>query len=76
MDIRGPRLRKPSDEALAFTSSMASDGRIARHIIGVNMAHMAALVRAGGVDRTTAAKNMRFLLGASSEITFDAKAEE
>jgi len=76
MDIRGPRLRKPSDEALAFTSSMASDGRIARHIIGVNMAHMAALVRAGEVDRATGAKCMRFLLGASSEIAPDAKAED
>ncbi|HEV2138899.1 MAG TPA: argininosuccinate lyase [Nitrososphaerales archaeon] len=76
MDIRGPRLRKPSDEALAFTSSMASDGRIARHVIGVNMAHMAALVRAGKVDRTTAAKCMGFLLSASSEIAPDAKAED
>lgn len=76
MDIRGPRLRKPSDEALAFTSSMSSDGRIARHIIGVNMAHMAALVRSGGVDRTTGAKCMRFLLGASSEVAPDAKAED
>src|SRR5712692_11555550 len=76
MDIRGPRLRKPSDEALAFTSSMASDGRIARHIIGVNMAHMAALVRGECVDRTTAAKCMGFLLGASSEVAPDEKAED
>src|SRR5713101_366866 len=74
MDIRGPRLRKPSDEALAFTSSMASDGRIARHIIGVNMAHMAALVRGEGVDRTTAAKCMGVLLGAPSEEAPDEKA--
>jgi argininosuccinate lyase len=76
MDIRGPRLRKPSDEALAFTSSMASDGRVARHIIGVNMAHMAALVRSGAVDRTSGAKCMGFLLGASSEVAPDAKAED
>ncbi|HEY6283294.1 MAG TPA: argininosuccinate lyase [Nitrososphaerales archaeon] len=76
MDIRGPRLRKSSDEALTFTSSMASDGRISRHIIGVNMAHMAALVRAGSVERTTGAKCMRFLLGASSEVAPDAKAED
>src|SRR5712692_1293866 len=76
MDIRGPRLRKPSDEALAFTSSMSSDRRIARHIIGVNMAHMAALVRGEGVDRTTAAKCMGFLLGASSEVAPDEKAED
>jgi argininosuccinate lyase len=76
MDIRGPRLRKPSDEALAFTSSMASDGRIARHIIGVNMAHMAALVRGGSVNPTTGAKCMGFLLGASAEVAPDAKAED
>jgi argininosuccinate lyase len=76
MDIRGPRLRKPSDEALAFTSSMASDGRIARHIIGVNMAHTAALVRAGAVDRTIGAKCMKFLLHASSEVAPGATAED
>ena len=76
MDIRGPRLRKPSDEALAFTSSMAADGRIARHIIAVNMAHMAALVRAGEVDRETGGRIMRYLLEASPEIPPDAMAED
>jgi argininosuccinate lyase len=76
MDIRGPRLRKPSDEALAFTSSMASDGRIARHIIRVNMAHMAALVKAGIVDLTTGAKCMKFLLHASAEVAPDPTAED
>ena len=76
MDIRGPRLRKPSEEALAFTSSMASDGRIARHVITVNVAHMAALVRAGEVDRRIGAKCMNFLLEASSEIPQGARAED
>ncbi|MDE1854392.1 MAG: argininosuccinate lyase [Thaumarchaeota archaeon] len=76
MDIRGPRLRKPSDEALAFTSSMASDGRIARHVIGVNMAHMAALMRAGEVDRAVGAKCMKFLSGTSPEISPGASAED
>lgn len=76
MDIRGPRLRKPSDEALAFTSSMASDGRIARHVIEVNMAHMAALMQAGEVDRKAGAKVMKFLASASSEISPGTKAED
>jgi argininosuccinate lyase len=76
MDIRGQRLRKPSEEALAFTSSMASDGRIARHVIAVNMAHMAALVRAGEADRGVGAKCMSFLLGASSEIPPGTRAED
>ena len=68
MDIRGPRLRKPSDEALAFTSSMASDRRIARHVIEVNLAHMAALIAASEVDRKTGAKYIRFLLDASPDV--------
>jgi argininosuccinate lyase len=76
MDIRGPRLRKPSDGALEFTSSMAWDGRIARHVIGVNMAHMVALVEAGEVDRSSGAKCIRFLLGASAEIPRGARAED
>jgi argininosuccinate lyase len=76
MDIRGPRLRKPSDEALAFTSSMAADGRIARHVIRVNMAHMATLVNAREVDRATGAKCIKFLLAASPEIKSGSKAED
>jgi len=76
MDIRGPRLRKQSDEALGFTSSMAWDGRIARHVIGVNLAHMAALVESGEVDRPTGAKCIKFLLGASSVISPSTKAED
>ena len=76
MDIRGPRLRKPSDEALAFTSSMASDGRIARHVIMVNTAHLLALVKGGEVERATGARCLKFLLGASSEIAPGAKAED
>jgi len=76
MDIRGPRLRKPSDEALAFTSSMAADGRIALHVIRVNMAHMAALVNAKEVDRGTGAKCIKFLLSASPGIKPGSKAED
>ena len=76
MDIRGPRLRKPSERALAFTSSMAADGRIARHVIAVNVAHMAALVKAGEVDREKGAKCIRFLMGASPEISPDSRAED
>jgi len=76
MDIRGPRLRKPSEGALAFTSSMAADGRIARHVIAVNIAHMAALVKANEVDREVGAKCVDFLLGASPRISPDARAED
>ena len=76
MDIRGPRLRKPSERALAFTSSTAADGRIARHVVAVNMAHMAALVKAGEVDRAAGAKCLKFLMGASSEPTPETKAED
>ena len=76
LDIRGPRLRKQSERALAFTSSIAADGRIAGHVIAVNMAHMDALVKAGEVDRGTGARIIRFLLEASPEISPDAKAED
>ena len=76
MDIRGPRLRKPSERALTFTSSMAADRRIASHVIAVNIAHMAALVKAGEVDRETGAKCLDFLMNASPEIPPNAKAED
>jgi argininosuccinate lyase len=76
MDIRGPRLRKPSDEALGFTSSLAWDGRIARHVIRVNMAHMVALVNSGEVERGVGGRCIRFLMGASPSIDPDAKAED
>ncbi|MDG6910377.1 MAG: argininosuccinate lyase [Nitrososphaerota archaeon] len=76
MDIRGPRLKKQSDEALKFTSSMAADGRIARRVIEVNMAHMAALVRADEVGPEVGTKCMKFLMGASSEISPRAAAED
>jgi argininosuccinate lyase len=76
MDIRGPRLKKQSDEALDFTSSMAADGRIARRVVEVNMAHMAALVRAGEVNEDVGGRCARFLLGAPTTILPDAKAED
>jgi argininosuccinate lyase len=55
---------------------MAADGRIARHVIAVNLAHMAALVKAGEVDGEVGGKCIKFLLGASSEIPSGAKAED
>jgi argininosuccinate lyase len=76
MDIRGPRLRKQSDEALDFTSSMADDGRIARRVIEVNMAHMAALMKAEEVDRDVGAKCLKFLMGASSDIAPGTRSED
>ncbi len=76
MDIRGPRLKKQSDAALEFISSMASDREIARHVIAVNMAHMAGLVRAGEVGRPTGSACMKFLLSASPDIRPGSKAED
>ena len=76
MNIRGPRLKKPSDEALAFTSSMAWDGRIARHVIRVNMAHMLALVKSREVDRRVGSKCIKFLMDASPVVNPNAKAED
>ena len=76
MDIRGTRLWKPSDEAREFTSSMSVDGRIARHVIAVNMAHMAALMDSGEVDRTAGRRIVKFLLAASPEIPRGTKAED
>ena len=55
---------------------MADDGRIARRVIEVNMAHMAALVKAGEVERGAGAKCLKFLLAASPEITPGAKSED
>ncbi len=55
---------------------MAADGRIARHVIAVNTAHMAALVKAGEVDRGTGGKVIKFLLAASPSVSPDARAED
>jgi argininosuccinate lyase len=55
---------------------MAADGRIARHVIAVNLAHMAALVKAGEVDKETGARCIKFLLGAPADVSPDAKAED
>ena len=55
---------------------MAADGRIARHVIAVNLAHMAALVGAGEVDGATGAKVVKFLLAASPAISPGAQAED
>ncbi|QQG48463.1 MAG: argininosuccinate lyase [archaeon] len=67
MDIRGPRLRKQSDEALAFTSSSTSDSRIARHVIRINLAHMLALITSREVSTGTGSACVGFLLKASPE---------
>ena len=55
---------------------MAADGRIARHVVAVNVAHMAALVKAGEVYRRVGARCIKFLQGASSEISPGTKAED
>jgi len=55
---------------------MAADGRIARHVIAVNVAHTATLVQAGEVDRAVGGKIMKFLLSASPDIDLASKAED
>ena len=55
---------------------MAADGRIARQVIAVNKAHMAALVSAGEVDCGTGSKIMKFLLGAPALILPETLAED
>ena len=55
---------------------MAADGRIARRVIEVNMAHMAALVKSKEVDADTGAKCLKFLATASSKISPDTRAED
>ena len=55
---------------------MAADRRIAGCVIAVNMAHMAALVKSGEVDRDVGGKVMKFLLAASPEVSSDSKAED
>jgi argininosuccinate lyase len=49
---------------------------MARRVIEVNMAHMAALLKAEEVDHEVGAKCLKFLLGASSEIPPGSKAED
>ena len=61
---------------VARTIFRSADGRIARHVIAVNMAHMAALIGSGEVDRRTGARCLKFLLGASSDTSPGARAED
>ena len=55
---------------------MAADRRIARHVVAVNVAHMAALVGAGEVDGKVGAKCVKFLMGASLGVPPNARAED
>ena len=55
---------------------MEDDARIARRVIEVNMAHMAALVRAKEVDRPVGARCLKFLLSASKVVSPGSKAED
>jgi len=55
---------------------MTADGRIARHVIMVNVAHMAALVKAGEVDRDAGARCIRFLMGVPSDAPPTSKSED
>jgi argininosuccinate lyase len=65
VDVRGQRLRKRSDDATAFASSMASDVHIARHVVSVNMAHMVSLLESGEVQRDVASRCLAFLIRAA-----------
>lgn len=75
MDVRGRRLRKRSDDATAFASSIASDVHIARHVVSVNMAHMVSLLESGEVPRDVASRCIAFLIGASG-MQVDGPAED
>jgi argininosuccinate lyase len=62
VDVRGRRLRKQSDDAVAFTSSTASDERIAAHVVKINLAHTVSLVRSGAVDPLRGGRCLQLLL--------------
>ncbi len=55
---------------------MAADGRIARHVIAVNVAHTAGLVEAGEVNRAVGGKIVKFLLATSPDVDPGTKAED
>ncbi len=76
MDVRGRRLRKQSDDSLAFTSSLGSDRRLGKWVVLVNMAHMVSLFEEGEVDRATAARCLRFLEAAGPDIAEGPGAED
>ncbi|MDG6898157.1 MAG: argininosuccinate lyase [Nitrososphaerota archaeon] len=76
MDVRGRRLRKQSDEATAFISSMAFDGQIARHVTRVNTAHMVSLLEEGEVPTRAGVRCLRFLSKAHLDDLADGSAED
>jgi argininosuccinate lyase len=76
VDVRGRRLRKQSDDAVAFTSSTTFDKRIAAHVVRINLAHMVTLVKAQSVENATGARCLGFLLSYSSEPELDPLSED
>jgi argininosuccinate lyase len=76
VNVRGRRLRKQSDDTIAFISSTASDERISAHVVRINMAHMVSLVSSGEVGRATGARCLDFLLNCSPRPDEASRAED
>jgi argininosuccinate lyase len=61
VDIRGRRLKKFSDRATGFISSVDFDAPIARHVLKINTAHMLSLVKTGEVAKNIGGRCLKFL---------------
>jgi argininosuccinate lyase len=76
VDIRGRRLSKSSSRVSRFTSSIGSDGPLARHVIRINEAHLLALMKSREVDRSAGSAILKHLSGEDPEKNYDAYAED
>ncbi len=77
MDIlRGRRIKKSSERAISFISSILFDDPITKHVIKINTAHMLSLIRSGSVDRDVGVDCLRFLAGLPSDLKLDLGTED
>jgi len=61
IQVTGKRLKKQNREVTKFISSLASDKRISKHVLMINMAHVLALHKSGYISKEDTVSILRFL---------------
>jgi len=74
--LRGSRVKRSSRKANDFTSSVAFDGPLSRHVVAINLAHMSWLLRSGQVPKKEGAACIRFLEGLPVRMKVDPSTED
>ncbi len=74
--LRGSRVKRSSRKANDFTSSVAFDGPLSRHVVAINLAHMSWLLRSGQVPKKEGIACLRFLEGLPANPKIDPSTED